>query len=228
MENRIYRWIYSSLQFLAGLIFRAFDVISRCTLGLLFFRLEVDGLENITTLKGPLIITPNHKSYCDHFFFLSAIIGNNWNILPARPMVADWLSKIRLVGWILKNLSGAYSVRKVAGLDVSLRRPLKALHHNYMVAIYPEGGIWLGSGVCQIKMGAAYLARKSGAPILPAAIRGAEHLSLKAFLFGRRRVKVSFGRPFYVRADENITTASEEIRHRIEMLYNKTKTENIY
>ena len=221
MESRMCRWIYFTTQVFTGWIFKILNIVSRCTLGLLFFHIEIEGIENIKGLKGPLIITPNHKSYYDHFFFLAAIIGNNLNILPARVMVANWLSKIRFVGWALKNISGAYPIRKVEGLDVSLRDPLRALYKNYMVAIYPEGEIWLGSGVNQVKKGAVYLARKSGAPILPAAIQGAENLSFKTFLFGRRRVRILFGKPFHVGPDENLTTASEALRCRIEQLYDK-------
>jgi len=217
------RWIYFTTQILAGGIFKSLNMISRCVFGLLLFRLEIEGIENIKGLKGPIIITPNHKSYCDHFFFITAIIGNNSGILPARVMVADWILRIPFVGWALKNIFGAYPVRKVRGLDVSLRNPLRALAQNYMVAIYPEGGIHYGSGVNQAKKGAAYLAKKSAVPILPAAIQGAEGLSLKAFLFGRKRIRVLFGKPFYVGIDENVSIASEEIRRRIVELYDKTE-----
>lgn len=214
-----YRWIYFVAQVFFGLVFKTLNIISRCTFGLLFFRIEVEGGDIIRKLKTPLIITPNHKSYCDHFFFIAAIIGNNWNILPARPMTANKFFKPYLVGWILKNLLGAYPTGQVDGLDVSLRNPLIALRENYMVAVYPEGGIRSESGVGQIRRGAAYLSGKSGSPILPAAIVGAEDLSLREFLLGRRTIRIFFGEPFHVGASEDINTASENVRSRILALY---------
>lgn len=221
-----YWWTYFATQVLTGLLFKTFSLISRCTLGLLFFRLEVDGNRNVRNLNGPLIVTPNHKSYSDHFFILSAIIGNNWNILPARAMAADWLFQVRFVGWALKNLFGAYPVRRGEGLDVSLRDPLRVLYKGHVVVIYPEGRIQFKPGVHQVRVGAAYLAQKSGAPILPVAIQGLEYLSFKAFLFGRRKVKVLFGKPFRINPEQDLAVASEEIRARIAELYGQPQ-ENI-
>lgn len=221
-----YWWTYFVTQVLTGLIFKTCSLVSRCTFGLLFFRLEVEGNDYVRKLGGPLIVTPNHKSYSDHFFILSAIIGNNWNILPARAMAADWLFQISFVGWALKNLFGAYPVRKGEGLDVSLRDPLRVLYRGHVVVIYPEGRIQFRPGVHQVRVGAAYLAQKSGTPILPVAIQGIEYLSLKAFLFGRRKVKVIFGKPFHIDRGQDLTVASEEIRVHIAELYGQPQ-ENI-
>lgn len=212
-------WIYFATQIATGLLFKILSIVSIYTFGLLFFRLEVEGSQNIRNLKGPLIITPNHKSYSDHFFILAAIVTKNLKVLPARAMAADWLFQIRFVGWALKNLFGAYPVRRGEGLDVSLRDPLRVLYKNYIVVIYPEGRIQFKPGVHQVRVGAAYLAQKSGAPILPVAIRGIEYLSLKAFFFGRRKIKIIFGEIYKISQDQDLTVASEEIRRQIVKLY---------
>ncbi len=214
------KWrVYWVTQITLGVLFRFFNIISRCTFGLFLFKLTIVGREHIRNLAGPLIVTPNHKSYADHFFILASLPVRS-RLLPARGMAADWLFKIPVIRWVLKHLLGAYPTRRGQGLDISLRDPLRVLQKGAVVAIYPEGGIRYAHGVHPVKIGAAYLAKKTGSPILPVAIRGIEYLSWKAFFFGRRRVEVVFGEPFVIDQNEDLVEASEKIRKKIEALYN--------
>lgn len=229
------KWrIYWVSQILTALIFKILSLISRFTLGALFFRIEAKNKENILNLSGPLIVTPNHKTFVDHFFVLANLPFNS-KLLPARGIAIDYLFKIPILGWILKNLLGAYPTYKGQGLDISLRDPLKILLKGHVVGIYPEGGIRFRPGVHPVKIGAAYLAVKSKAPILPVAITGAEYFSFKTFLFGQRRIKVIFGQPyklrdlmeikdFYSSKEEfnmMLAKASEIIKNKIDELYNQ-------
>lgn len=100
-----------------------------------------------------------------------------------------------------------------------MRDPLKNLMKGGTVGIYPEGGIRYRPGVHEVKIGAAYLAQKSGAPILPVAIKGIEYLSWKAFFFGRRKIEVIFGNPFLVDRIKDLSEISEDIRLKIKDLY---------
>ncbi|MDO8600469.1 MAG: lysophospholipid acyltransferase family protein [bacterium] len=225
------RWrLYLWSQRIAGLIFYILSIISYATFGLLFFRLRVVGRENVENLYGPLIVTPNHKSYVDHFFLMAALPFFS-RLLPARAIAADWLFEIPnwkggfLVRWTLW-LCGAYPTRRGSGLDVSLRKPLEVLRKGYVAAIYPEGGIRFRPGVHPVKIGAAYLAQKSGAPILPVAICGIEYLSWRAFLFGRKKVSVVWGTPLYLQPDADMVENSECIRSAIAELYEEHSESN--
>lgn len=212
------RLIYRLTQIMAGRIFKVLVLISYITFGLLFFRIKVKNKEVLRGLRGPMIITPNHKSYADHFFILACLTIFS-KLLPVRAMAAGWLFGVPSVGWALKNLFGAYRIKKGHGLAVSLREPLKVLAKGGAMAIYPEGGIRFRPGVHEVKIGAAYLAQKSGVPILPVAIKGIEFLSWKAFFFGRRKVEVIFGKPFLVDRTKDLAEISEEIRLKIKELY---------
>lgn len=212
------RRIYWLTQIIAGLLFKILSIVSYLTFGLLFFRLEVKNKRVLEICWGPMIITPNHKSYADHFFILAALPVSS-KLLPARAMAADWLFEVPVVGWVLKNLFGAYRIKKGQGLAISLREPLRVLAKGGAVAIYPEGGILYRPGVHEVKIGAAYLAQKSGAPILPVAIKGIEYLSWKAFFFGWRKVEVIFGNPFLIDRTKDLSEISEDIRLKIKELY---------
>ena len=214
------RCVYRLTQISLGRLFRMLSVISHLTFGILFFRLSVKNKEALDALQGPIIITPNHKSYVDHFFILAALPFGS-KLLPVRAMAADWLFDVPVVGWSLKNLLGAYRIKKGRGLPVSLREPLKVLAKGGAVAVYPEGEIRFRPGVYEVKIGAAFLAQKSGALVLPVAIKGIEYLSWKAFFFGRRKVEVIFGEPFHIDPAKELTEISNKIRQKIADLYNQ-------
>lgn len=234
------RWpIYWISQLIVCKFFKFLSMLSRLMYGRIFFRIRVDGKENIMGIKGPIIITPNHKTYIDHFF-IGAAIPFYSNLLPIRSMAADWLFEIdRLPGiwwkrwfllkpfgfiarWSLIAL-GAYPVQKGKGLGVSLRSPLKILEKGLSILIYPEGGINFKKGVREARVGAAFLARESGAQVIPVAIRGAEFFTLKSFLFGKRTIFLSIGKPFFVDPSKDLKIMAEEIRLEIEKLYNNIK-----
>lgn len=171
-----------------------------------------------------MIITPIHKSYADHFFILAALPV--WSkLLPARTMAADWTFEVPVMGWALKNLFGAYRIRNKKSLGLSIREilqePLATLKNGGVVGIYPEGGIRFKPGVHEVKVGVAFLAKESGAPILPVAIKGIDYLSWKAFFFGRRKVTVIFGNPFLVEKTKDLAEISNAIRQKIADLYNQ-------
>lgn len=211
--------IYYACQFLLGMFVNVLRLISFMTFRLLFFRLTTEGVENLRVCAGPLIVVGNHKSFFDPLFMMVPVIRHHIGLLPARSIGADWLFRVPVLGWGLKNLFGAYPAQKGQGLEKSLGGLFRALEKNMVVGLYPEGGIRYRPGVHGVQVGAAYLARKSGAPILPIALRGIDYLSWRAFFFGRRTVTVVFGELLYVSPDEDVRCASEKIRSAIDALY---------
>lgn len=214
------------VQIAGGVVFKLLDLISRLTGGALFFRLEVEGKENIRELKSPLVIAPMHKSYIDHFFYLaSSPFYFSARILPMRALTADWLFNVKWYkgGFLLRYgvllLGGHPGKSSIWGLRRFLRFALRRLKDDKSISLYPEGEIRRKPGICPLKNGAAYLARISGAPILPMAIRGAELLSLRNFFFGKRTITVVFGKPFVANKESGSREITEEIRKRLREIY---------
>ena len=135
------RHIYWLTQVVAGLLFKILSIISYLTLGFLFFRLAVKNKRVLEICWGPMIITPLHKSYADHFFILAALPFSS-KLLPARAMAADWVCEVPVMGWVVKNLFGAYRIRNKKSLGLSIREilqePLESLKRGGVVRIYPE------------------------------------------------------------------------------------------
>ena len=229
------RWWIGAVQFSFGLAFKGLNAISRLTLGLVFFKIEAKGAERLKNLRGPLIVAPNHKTFVDFCFVIAAMPLNN-HLVPARTIGADWLFRTSdnkeepLLRRLAKKVGvffsrclarsiGADPARKGAGLEISLHNLLVELEKGHVVYIHSEGGIRYKPGIFPVKRGAAYLARETGAPVLPIAIRGVEYFTPWSFFFGRREVTISFGKPLYIEPSKSLEEASLDIWQAIKNLY---------
>lgn len=183
-----------------------------------FFEMKVVGAENLKNLKGPLIIAAMHKSYADHPIILLALTENN-DLFPIRT-----IAKPSLFG---KIWLGNFLRRVGAVPKTQVREAMKILKDGGIVGIYPEGGLRPKPGIHKFEKGAAFLARKTDAKILPIAICGLENWTIRKTLltlnnfFRKRKIIVAFGETFSVEAgskseDKKIT---EQIRAKISELY---------
>lgn len=116
----------------------------------------------------------------------------------------NYMAKIELyrnplVTHIINSLN-AFPVHRGQADRAALRRAEELLRLGRVVALFPEGHRSHGAGVQESKGGIALIARRSGAPILPVAITGAEHLLPPQLLHWRpwRRptLTVTIGEPF--------------------------------
>jgi 1-acyl-sn-glycerol-3-phosphate acyltransferase len=125
------------------------------------FRLSVLAAERIPA-PGPLVVVANHESNLDGFVLISAFADRRLTFLSAahlfeRPAVGAYLRAI-----------GALPVEQ-DGMNVnSLRRALAILAGGGTVVVFPQGGIDRKT----IQGGAAYLALKAQAPLLPLHLKG--------------------------------------------------------
>jgi 1-acyl-sn-glycerol-3-phosphate acyltransferase len=155
-------------------------VIIRLLLAL-FFRIRVDGRERIPTGR-PLICAANHHSWLDPFLLLT--------ILPLAPR-----------RYAIGNASAVSSAwRRVIApfhtfIPLDRARPQAAIHamedileRGNTLIIFPEGGTGPGDGrVRPLQSGTAYLAQRTGYPILTVGITGSHDL------WWRKRVTVRIG-----------------------------------
>ena len=131
----------------------------------LMFRINIEGIENVTT-DGGVIFTPNHKSNFDPPLIAC--------ILPVRLtfMAKEELFKMKIIGFILKKC-GAFPIKR-GGTDISaMKSALKILKDGGNMLIFPEGTRCPENGkILRGKSGAALLAYKSEAKIVPIGIDG--------------------------------------------------------
>src|SRR5215213_8234263 len=137
---------------------------------LTYFRLTRIGREH-GSVKGPLIVASNHRSFLDPF-----VIGA---VLPwRRPM--HYVAKVELFekrwqGWILNRL-GAYPVRRGQADAESLKTSAAILERGGALCIFPEGTRIRRGSLAAPHRGVGRLALESGASVLPVAVHGSEHV----------------------------------------------------
>lgn len=164
-------------------------------------RVTREGLENIPQ-RGPLLIVINHLGDAD----VPALISS----LPFTP---DALAKIELYDLpILGKLIDLYGViwlHRGKPDKRALRAALEGLAEGRRIVIAPEGRYSLTGALEEGTHGAAFLAYKSGAPILPVAVSGTQNEDVYGQMkrFKRARVHVRVGKTF--RLEENASARRE-------------------
>ena len=142
-----------------------------------YFRLEIEGLENIPR-RGPALIIPNHSGFSGFDAMLLAHeINRNCHRIP-RVLTHHF--------WFLTDLL-ATTANKVGFIEANTKNGIEQLKKNNLVVIFPEGehGNFKASTkryhLQEFKRGFVRMALEAQCPIIPTLIIGAEetHLSLK-------------------------------------------------
>ena len=149
-----------------------------------FFRVEVDGKENLPTDEA-FIVCSNHTSNLD-----PPLLGACMPFQLAF-MAKEELFKNKIFGALIRAL-GAFPVRRGTGDIGALRSAVKLLKSGKRMVIFPEGGRSDGKHLRKGKRGAALIAVKAGVGIIPVGIEG----RYKPF----RKIKVHIGK--MIRLDE--------------------------
>jgi 1-acyl-sn-glycerol-3-phosphate acyltransferase len=154
-----------------------------------WFRLAVTGVDNIPA-EGPAIVTPNHKSFWDSFF-LGAATRRHVRFMGKAELFEGWK------GPLLIRL-GAFPVRRGSSDAEALETARVILEQGGLLSLFPEGTrIREPEELGPPKRGAARLALETGAPLVPAALTGTDHLFLGP-LPKPKRVRLAIGAPIPV------------------------------
>ena len=173
-------------------IFRQFTRAVMKLMTLTLMRATVTGMENFPR-KGPAVVVINHLGDAD-----AVLLG------ASIPYMIDGMGQIELNDhWFVGRVFRAYGiiwVHRGRPDRKALRAALDGLAQGRMVTIAPEGRQSLIGGLEDGNAGAAFLALKSGAPIVPIAMTGTENDNIFGHLKRHRRARVtlSVGKPFFL------------------------------
>ncbi len=161
---------------------------------LLLTRTRVRGREYLPR-AGAGIVVSNHIAAVDPGVLMA--------VLP-RPIAL--MSKAENARGVLKlcmPLVGAFTVRRGAADRRALREAEQVLEQGRLLCMFPEGTRSPSGVLGAAHGGAALLALKSAAPIIPVAITGTPRIFLGHFPWlGFPRVTVTVGAPFAVHAPD--------------------------
>lgn len=157
---------------------------------LLLTRRQVIGRENIPS-QGPLLVVANHLSLADPPLL---------NISLRRKvifMAKEKLFRFRVLSYFIRSL-GAFPVHRGRPDRKALRQAEQVLAQGLTLVIFPEGMRSRSAKLQHSFRSPALIALRSGAPILPIGITGAEKLESVAWLLRRPKIIVNIGHPFHL------------------------------
>jgi 1-acyl-sn-glycerol-3-phosphate acyltransferase len=176
---------------------------------LVYFRLGRAGRDH-GKVRGGLVVAANHRSFLDPF-----VIGGT---LPWwRPM--NYVAKVELFerrwqGWLLSRL-GAFPIRRGESDELAMETARLAVERGGTVCIFPEGTRIRHGTLAEPKRGVGRLALQTGAPVVPTAVFGSEHVR-RVWRIRPRRVRVRLGRAMtFPRVEHPSPPLAESVTARI-------------
>ncbi len=174
------------------------------------FRVRARGVSRIP-LEGPVVVVANHSSMAD-----GPIL---FGVLPRRVVFLIKQEMFQgVVGTLLRKI-GQLAVRRGAPDRAPLLAAQKVLRAGGVVGVFPEGTRGTGD-VAEAQAGAAWLARSTGAVVVPVACRGTLRPAGTRRRF-RPVVDVLVGEPFELpndRGRQALVKATEQVRDRLATL----------
>jgi len=174
------------------MILRILRLLIRILLKLIA-RFEIRGKENVP-LTGGMILASNHIGILDIIMVYFTIDRTDLFI----PVAEKW-GKIRWIRWLGNKLNFLFIDR--FNPDIKAMRKMIALMENgKCLVIAPEGTRSRVGSLIEGKPGVAYLAARSGFPVVPAVITGTEDKAILANLKRLRKSNITLtaGEPFIV------------------------------
>lgn len=147
--------------------------------------MEFHGLENVPS-RGRVIVACNHISVLDPPLAALAL-GMGWGRYP-RLLAKQELFSIPLFGALIR-VCGSIPLDRGRGDVGAIRAALAILEGEGCLIVFPEGTRARGGRPLRPKAGVGLLARETGAPVVPARIRGTDSF------FKKGPLTIRFGAP---------------------------------
>jgi 1-acyl-sn-glycerol-3-phosphate acyltransferase len=159
----------------------------------LIARIEIRGKENVP-LTGGMILASNHIGILDILMVYFAIDRTDL-FIP----VAEKFEKIGWIRWLAKYLNFLFVDRFNPDLK-AIRKMIALMEDGKCLVIAPEGTRSLTGSLNEGKPGVAYLAARSGFPVIPIAITGtADKVILENVKrFRKSHITLTAGKPFII------------------------------
>lgn len=169
---------------------RFYRVIRRIVRSVLFPYFDLAATnEHYLDLPGPAIVAPVHRSHLD-----SPLVAS-LSQRRQRAIGKESLFKPPVVRWVCAAL-GAIPVRRGEADREALKAARVLLDRGESMFVFPEGGRQSQHDVGELFAGAAWLASKSGAHVIPVGISGTDEAMGEGARFPKRkRVGIAVGEP---------------------------------
>lgn len=157
--------------FISLLLYHAFKWSVVSPMLHVYFRVRIYGTENVPQ-QGPLVVASNHASDFDPPM-LSSCVGR-----PVAYMAKEELFEVPILKQAIQ-LYGAYPVKRGSPDRSAIRSALACLEAGWAAGVFLEGTRTPDARITSPKLGAAMIAAKAKAPLLPVSLWGTEKIFKK-------------------------------------------------
>lgn len=160
------------------------------------FFVKLINVENLPE-EGPVILAVNHTSLWDPPVLISSV-PRYMRVMAKKELFGHKLLKPIL------EMAGAFPVTRGSNDITAIKTALKTLKDGDVFTIFPSGKRVMGDESSEAKAGVALIAARSGAPVIPVAMRG----GYKAF----HKVKIYFGEPMTIDTVDGKKPTGDELK----------------
>ena len=171
----------------------------------LYVSLDVQGLDKLTGVSGPVLFIANHTSYLDQPCVMNAL-PPAWRYRTATAAWAEFffvnfrtpaqhLWK-RLTYEYTTTFMGVFPLPQSTGFRRSLQHMGWLADHGISSLVFPEGERTQNGQLLPFQQGLGIIVRELGVPVVPVRIAGLERVLPRDARWPKRgRVTVTFGAP---------------------------------
>lgn len=153
-----------------------------------FFDLKFKGLNNVPR-RGGAIIAGIHQSNLDPVMYALPIHRELHFLAKAE------LFRTRLFGAVIRGLHG-FPVRRGEADMWAMKEAIRRIKSGCAMMVFPEGTRSESGAIKKLEPGIGLMARRTGAPLIPAVIHGTHDAWPKGAKLPRSRpVKILYGKP---------------------------------
>ena len=190
----------------------------------LLFRLEIRGREHLPT-QGPFVLAPVHRSNLD--FLLAATTRRPRMRYMGKASIWKWKPLGRFV-----SMLGAFPVHRGSADRESLRTCLQIIENGESLVMFPEGTRREGPVVEDLFDGPAYVAARTGVPLVPVGIGGsAEAMPVGAKFIRPHKIVVVVGEPVLPPVGDGsgrvkrrvVREMTDQLQARLQALYDEAR-----
>jgi len=205
-------WLLSPIS-----IFFRFILQSCITLPIswLFFKVKVEGIENIKDLNLPAIFMPNHVSYIDTAIVLRGLPLKIRNKIAIAAALDFMYKHFWYIAPIIEFVFNSYPMprKEEDNIRPGFENTGKVLDKNFSVLLFPEGKISPDGSLQELKKGAGFLAIEMNVPIVPMLIKNVRDFAVQDNIIPKYRgtALLKFGKPMYFLPSENYEEVTQKI-----------------
>ena len=179
---------------------------------------KVEGREWVKELKRPAIFAANHSSHADTSLILYSLTdaARDRTVVAAA---ADYWFKHPILGNIVSLFLNTFPFSRTGGAQGQLHSSSELLRSGWNLVLFPEGSRSPDGRVQEFKPGVGFLAKETGAPVVPLHIQGAfQVMPRHQRLPVPYPVRVRIGRPMTPDRSEDTRTFTARVEKAVRTL----------